>query len=97
MTKEQYTITNPKAYKIPASRMVKMTVEVAMDMVPGWGHEPEDHINFIFQNPYVQSITLDKDLVIDPVEAPKTKSQIVKEYAEKHNIPLIDIPLSKEE
>lgn len=66
--KQDIKITNPKAYKIPAGKTVKITVEVAKDMVPGWGYEIEDHIQFIFQNPYVQSITIAKDLVIDTVE-----------------------------
>lgn len=61
-------INNPKAYKIPNPKMVTLTVEVAMDLIPGWGYEPEDHIQFIFANPYVQSITVEKALVVDPIE-----------------------------
>ena len=66
--KETVTITNPKAHKLsPVAKTITMIVEVKLDLVPGFGYEPEDHINFTFQNPYVQSITINKDLVIDPI------------------------------
>jgi hypothetical protein len=43
--------TNKTAYEAMRSQnypKVKITVEVALDMIPGWGDNIEDHINLIF-------------------------------------------------
>jgi len=46
--------TNERAYAFgPHRKEVRVTLTVVLDMVPGWGHQIEDHINKAFENPYV--------------------------------------------
>lgn len=47
---------NERAYKMGAAKKVYVLVEIALDPVPGFGHNVEDHISVIFRNnPYVQT------------------------------------------
>lgn len=59
---------NETAYNSAKSdlcRKVKVTVEIALDCVPGWGDNVEDHIRHIFlSDPYVVKATVE--------DAPKT-------------------------
>lgn len=57
-------IKNPNAYSATKSdlyRKVKVTVEIALDCVPGWGDNVDDHIGVLFQNAYVVSAKVEKD------------------------------------
>lgn len=49
--------TNELAYKyMSPSPTVELKLTVRLDMVPGWGHQIEDHIELIFdRDPYVVS------------------------------------------
>ena len=55
--------TNKKAYSFgPATRKLKVTFEIALDFVPGWGQDIEDHINLIFNtDPYVLSAQVQQE------------------------------------
>jgi hypothetical protein len=54
MSETRYT--NSRAYVLSSgATTVYMLVEIKLDLIPGFGHEPEDHIRMLFQNPYVQS------------------------------------------
>lgn len=46
---------NPNAYKFGSiNKRVKIEVTVMLDAVPGWGHNPVDHIRLMFRdNPYI--------------------------------------------
>lgn len=55
-------IENPKAYAIGHRKSIKLSVEVFLDGVPGAMHQVEDHIDWIFQLPYVRLIELPKEL-----------------------------------
>lgn len=56
---------NKTAYNAAKSdlyRKVKVTVEIALDCVPGWGDNVEDHVRLIFStNPYVVKATVKED------------------------------------
>lgn len=42
-------------------RKVQVVLEVALDPVPGWGDNIEDHINLMFaRDPYVMSATVEE-------------------------------------
>lgn len=55
---------NDKAYSAlhsPLFPKVSLTLGVALDVVPGWGHKVQDHIDLIFRNdPYVLSVTVNQ-------------------------------------
>jgi hypothetical protein len=64
-------VINEHAYKAgPHSKLVELRLVVMLDMVPGWGHQIEDHIALIHRsNPYVQSIeVIDRPNPFSPVE-----------------------------
>jgi hypothetical protein len=50
---------NPRTYYTPAREVKTLTVEFVTDMVPGAFHNPEDLMNWILQNRYVKSVSLD--------------------------------------
>jgi hypothetical protein len=56
------TIINDNAYasmRGSYARKILITLEVALDPVPGWGHTAQDHIDQIFKsNPYILKATI---------------------------------------
>lgn len=52
-------IVNTKAYKPTAiSTVIELKVKVLLDEVPGAWHDPEDIMNWMANNPYIQSVEL---------------------------------------
>jgi hypothetical protein len=69
MTKSnKLTIVNPNAYspigKYTINPSIVLTVNAVTDCIPGTFHNPEDLMNVICLNPYVQSVTLEPKLEI---------------------------------
>ena len=54
-------VTNKHAYKFgPHTKFIEITVKVALDMVPGWGDCPDDHIDKMFENRYVVEASMNE-------------------------------------
>ena len=45
---------------------IELTFEADLDMVPGWGHEPEDWVNYVTQN--LMSSTYNSCVTVHKVE-----------------------------
>lgn len=54
-------VTNANTYASPIHKAGVMKVEFILDMVPGGFHQPEDLANWIAQNPYVVSVSIDTE------------------------------------
>ena len=49
-------VSNPNTYAAPIDKRHELTVTFILDQVPGAWHDPQDLINWILQNPYVESV-----------------------------------------
>jgi len=65
-----HLIENTNQYSFgPCTKKVLITFEVALDMVPGWGDCPEDHIQLAFKNnPYICKVIKTEDAPKDLVQ-----------------------------
>ena len=46
------TFVNPNSYSSKNHKCLKLEVEIMLDGVPGTWNKPEDHIRYLFSNPY---------------------------------------------
>jgi hypothetical protein len=75
---------NPNAYPVSGfATTVRVTFEIMLDPVPGFGHTIEDHINLIFdRNSYVQSAEIEQAPDGEPNHEPQAYDKLEQGFEE---------------